>query len=96
MHFDVVSLIIGILAALAIAIPATTVISSAIRKKKYDEKVGTAEEKARQIIDEAVRTAEEKKRESLVEVKEEAIRSKNDLEKLRNEQEKELIKLRNQ
>lgn len=81
MHFDVVSLIIGILAALAIAIPATTVISSAIRKKKYDEKVGTAEEKARQIIDDAVKNAEAKKRESMLEIKEESIRSKNELDK---------------
>ncbi|MBQ7077649.1 MAG: ribonuclease Y [Lachnospiraceae bacterium] len=74
-------MIIGILAALAIAIPATTVISSAIRKKKYDEKVGTAEEKARQIIDDAVKNAEAKKRESMLEIKEESIRSKNELDK---------------
>ena len=40
-----------------------------------------AEEKARGIIDEAVKTAEEKKRESMLEIKEESIKAKNDLDK---------------
>ena len=38
-------------------------------------------EKARGIIDEAVKTAEEKKRESMLEIKEESIKAKNDLDK---------------
>jgi ribonuclease Y len=80
-HFDVVSLLIGLAIALATAIPLTTIISGSIRKKKYDEKIGSAEDKARQIIDEAVKSAEAKKRESLLEIKEESIRSKNELDK---------------
>lgn len=77
MHFDVVSCLI----ALVTAIPLTAIISGAIRKKKYDEKIGSAEDKARQIIDEAVKSAEAKKRESLLEIKEESIKSKNELDK---------------
>lgn len=76
MHFDVVSCLIGLVAALV-----TAIISGAIRKKKYDEKIGSAEDKARQIIDEAVKSAEAKKRESLLEIKEESIKSKNELDK---------------
>ena len=35
-------------------------------RKQYDSKVGSAEEKAREIIDEALKTAETKKREALL------------------------------
>ena len=51
------------------------------QKKSANSKIGNAEEKARGIIDEAVKTAEEKKRESMLEIKEETIRSKNELDK---------------
>ena len=50
-------------------------------KKSANSKIGNAEEKARGIIDEAVKTAEEKKRESMLEIKEESIKAKNDLDK---------------
>ena len=46
-----------------------------------DSKIGSAEEKAREIIDEAVKAAENKKRESMLEIKEESIRSKNEIDK---------------
>lgn len=46
-----------------------------------EAKIGSADEKARAIIDEAVKTAETKKRESLLEVKEESIRTKNELDR---------------
>ena len=39
-------------------------------RKQYDSKVGSAEEKSREIIDEALKTAETKKREALLEAKE--------------------------
>ena len=39
-------------------------------KKVSEAKIGSAEEKAREIIDEALKTAETKKREALLEVKE--------------------------
>ena len=51
------------------------------QKKSANSKIGNAEEKARGIIDEAVKTAEEKKRESMLEIKEESIKAKNDLDK---------------
>ncbi|MEI3219405.1 MAG: Rnase Y domain-containing protein [Lachnoclostridium sp.] len=50
-------------------------------KKNAESKIGNAESKAREIIDDAVKTAEAKKKESLLEVKEESIRTKNELEK---------------
>ena len=51
------------------------------RIKVGEAKVGSAEEKAREIIDEALKTAETKKRESLLEAKEENMKAKNDLDK---------------
>ncbi len=51
------------------------------RIKVYEAKVGSAEEKAREIIDEAMKTAESEKREALLEAKEEALKSKNEFER---------------
>ncbi len=73
--------IIGVIVALAVSIPATFVLTTNYRKKQAEQKIGNAEEKARAIIDEALTTAEAKKREALLEVKEESIRSKNELDK---------------
>ena len=56
-------------------------LGAARQKKIYNEKVGSAEQKAREIMDEALRTAESTKREALLEVKEESLRSKNELDK---------------
>ena len=66
---------------LLIAIPVTYFITVAYRKKVSEAKIGSAEDKAREIIDEAVKAAETKKRESMIEIKEESIRAKNDLDK---------------
>lgn len=55
--------------------------AASYQKKSANSKIGNAEEKARGIIDEAVKTAEEKKRESMLEIKEESIKAKNDLDK---------------
>ena len=56
-------------------------VAASYQMKSANSKIGNAEEKARGIIDEAVKTAEEKKRESMLEIKEESIRAKNDLDK---------------
>ena len=56
-------------------------IASSYQKNSAKSKIGNAEEKARGIIDDAVKTAEEKKRESMLEIKEESIKAKNDLDK---------------
>ena len=62
--------------------------------KRADEaKIGNADQKAREIIDEALKTAEAKKREGLLEVKEESIRTKNELEKETKERRAELQRL---
>ena len=74
------AVITGIL-VLFVTAPLTWFIAIENRKRNYEAKVGSAEEKARGIIDEAYKTAETTKKESLLEVKEESIRAKNDLEK---------------
>ena len=59
-------------------------------KNNAESKIGNAEAKAREIIDDAVKTAETTKKEALLEVKEESIRTKNDLEKETKERRSEL------
>ena len=73
--------IIAVVATLIVSIPVTIAITVTYRKKVAEAKIGSAEEKAREIIDEALKTAETKKRESMLEVKEESIRAKNELDK---------------
>ncbi len=63
------------------------------KRKSDEEKIGNAEQKAREIIDDALKTAEAKKREGLLEVKEESIRAKNDIEKETKERRAELQRL---
>ena len=59
-------------------------------RKQYDSKVGSAEEKSREIIDEALKTAETKKREAVLEAKEVSLKTKNELEKETKERRAEL------
>jgi ribonuclease Y len=73
--------IIAVLATLVIAVPVTYYVTSQYEKKLTQTTIGNAEEKARAIIDEALLSAEAQKREALLEVKEESIRSRNELEK---------------
>ncbi len=73
--------IISVVVTLIIAVPITYFATVAYRKHVAESKIGSAEEKAREIIDDAVKTAENKKRESMLEIKEESIRSKNELDK---------------
>ncbi|MCR5501651.1 MAG: ribonuclease Y [Lachnospiraceae bacterium] len=68
-------------AAAIVAGGACWIISGKYQQKLSKEKIGGAEEKARQIIDDALKQAETKKRESLLEVKEESIKTKNELDK---------------
>ena len=68
-------------------------IAISYRKKVVEAKIGTAEEKAREIIDEALKTAETKKREGLLELKEEQIRTRNELEKEGRERRSEVQRL---
>ena len=74
-------IIIAVVITAVVAILLTYVVSTAHFKKVSDEKIGSAEDRARAIIDEAVKSAETKKREALLEVKEESIKTKNELDK---------------
>ena len=76
-----VHIIIAVVIIAVVAILLTYVASNAHFKKVSDEKIGSAEDRARAIIDEAVKAAETKKREALLEVKEESIKTKNELDK---------------
>lgn len=62
-------------------------------RQNYARKIGTAEEKSREIIDEAIRTAENKKRDTLLETKEEALKVKNDLDKEVKDRRKEVSEI---
>ncbi len=79
-------------AAVIIVIVAVVVwiFARSYERKQYDSKIGSAEEKSREIIDEALKTAETKKREALLEAKEESLKTKNELEKETRERRAEL------
>ena len=83
-------IILAVVCTLVIAIPVSAKVAIEYHKKVVDTKIGNADEKARAIIDEALKTAEAKKREGLLEVKEESIRSKNELDKEIKERRAEL------
>ena len=73
--------ILIVVVLLVVAIVVTAALTTSYQKKVTASTIGNAEDKAREIIDEALKTAENKKREGLLEVKEESIRTKNELDK---------------
>ena len=81
----IVPLITGIIVAVI-----TWFVAIGYRKKTYEEKIGNAEERSREIIDEALKVSETKKREALLEAKEESLKTKNELEKETKERRAEL------
>ncbi len=81
---------ISVVATLCIVFPAAWFLAVAHRKKSYEAKIGSAEEKSREIIDEALKTAETTKREAVLEAKEESIKTKNELEKESKERRAEI------
>ncbi len=83
-------IILAVVCTLVIAVPVTAKVAIQYHRKVVDTKIGNAEDKARAIIDEALKNAEAKKREGLLEVKEESIRSKNELDKEIKERRAEL------
>ncbi|MDO5145799.1 MAG: ribonuclease Y [Eubacteriales bacterium] len=82
--------VIAVLVAVVLTAPISAVVAVNYRKKVSEAKIGSAEEKAREIIDDALKTAESKKREVLLEAKEESIKAKNDFEKESRERRAEL------
>jgi len=87
---DTLLLVLGIFIALVIVAALTWKFAITYRIKVYEAKIGSAEEKAREIIDEALKTAETKKREALLEAKEEALKAKNEFERETKERRAEL------
>ena len=85
----ILAIVIALVAAIVVGVIAWFA-AIAYRKKVYEEKVGTAENKAREIIDDALKTAETKKREALLEAKEESIKTKNELERESKERRAEI------
>lgn len=88
----VIIALVAVAITLLIAVPVTFSVAVSNKAKKDAETIGTAEEKARNIIDEALKTAETKKREALLEAKEESLKTKNELEKETRERRNELQK----
>jgi len=87
-----VLIIIAVIAVIAVTAAIAWNMAISNRIKNYESKVGSAEEKAREIIDQALSTAETRKKEALLEAKEESIKTKNELEKEVRERRSEVQK----
>ena len=85
-----VTTIIAVLVAIALTAAVVWPYAVNYRKKVVEEKLGNAEDRAREIIDEALKTAETRKREAMLEVKEESMKTRNELEKETKERRAEL------
>ena len=92
MAITIIVAIVAVAVALLIAVPITCKVAVNNKVQKHAEVVGTAEDRARSKIDEALKTPETKKREARLEVKEESLRTKNELEKETKERRSELQK----
>ena len=84
--------VIAVIVAIIIVAPITWIFAVSHQKKTYENTIGSAEARSREIIDEALKTAETKKREALLEAKEESLKTKNELEKETKERRAELQK----
>ena len=85
-----VTTVIAVLVAIAFTAAVVWPCAVNYRKKVVEEKLGNAEDRAREIIDEALKTAETRKREAMLEVKEESMKTRNELEKETKERRAEL------
>ncbi len=75
------AIIIAVIISVVVAALATWMVSENYHKNVASKKIGSAEDKARQIIDDAVKSAETTKREAELSAKEESIKAKNELDK---------------
>ena len=85
-----IPIIIAVVVTLIVVMPVTCFVTVSKLKNDANSKIGNADVKAREIIDDALKTAETKKKEALLEVKEESIKTKNELEKETKERRAEL------
>ena len=88
----IIAVIVAVVVTVLIAVPVAGKAAVAKKVQQDAEKIGTAEEKARNIIDEALKTAETKKREALLEAKEENLKVKNEQDREYRERRAELQK----
>ena len=86
----VIGAVIVVLVLIAIAALVAWKSAISYRIKVGEAKVGSAEEKAREIIDDALKIAETKKREALLEAKEENLKAKNELDRETKERRAEI------
>ena len=84
----IIAVVVGLVAAALLSL-----IFVRLYRNDYEKKVGSAEEKSREIIDEAMKTAETKKREALLEAKEESLKQKNEWERENKERRSELQRM---
>ena len=87
---DPILVVVICLVCVGVTAAVVWVYAGIFHKNSAKSKIGNAEERAREIIDDAVKTAENKKRESMLEIKEESIRAKNELDKEIKERRKEI------
>lgn len=80
-------------AALLIGLLIGTLVGVAYRKKIGEAKIGSAEQKAAEIIDDAVKTAEAKKKEALIEAKEEILKNKTEADREIKDRRKEVSRI---
>ena len=85
-----VPIIIAVLVAVFLTAVITWPCAVGYRKKVVEAKIGSAEDRAREIVDEALKAAETKKREAMLEAKEESMKTRNELEKETKERRAEL------
>lgn len=76
-----IATIIAVVVTLAVAVPVTAIIATNLHEQKIEKIIGDADTKAKEITEKAEKAAEELKREKLLEVKEESINQKNEIEK---------------
>lgn len=88
----IVTAVVAVLVTAVIVSPLIWKIAISNRIKNYESKVGTAEERVKQILEKANIEAEAKKREALLEAKEEALKNKNEFDKETKERRSELQK----
>ncbi|MCR5426426.1 MAG: ribonuclease Y [Lachnospiraceae bacterium] len=91
-----IGVVIAIVAgAVLITAIVAMVLTRSAEKSKAEKTIGSAEERAREIIDEALKTADSEKRETSLKAKEEAIRIKNEVDREVKERRAEVQKSEN-
>ena len=90
MQVDLIVLIIACVLAAAVAGVVCWFLAIGYRKKIVEAKIGSAESMARDIKNDALKAAEAMKKEAMLEIKEEKLKTQNELEKEAKEQRADL------